>query len=129
MFDMSLIYFDGTMVWGLHFDGEQVVRDLLSHSKILQVCVIRHDYVIEGRPCSPKLDALERIGDPRLVFVLRRKDVTLDWRCFVEGKPDMWVYAEAAVARHRIGCEVERDLPIPYEAVDIDQTILMSPFT
>jgi hypothetical protein len=116
-FDMSGIYFGG--VWEVHFEGVQAVRDLLSHRTTLQVCVIRHDFVIEGWPHSPTLDALEFIGDPRLVFVLRRKDVTLDWRCFVEGKPDMWVYAEAAVARHRIGCEVGRDLPIPYEAVDI----------
>jgi hypothetical protein len=48
-----------------------------------------------------RLDKLELIEDDRLVFILRHADPTLDWRSFVNGEPDTWVYANAVVAMQR----------------------------
>jgi len=62
--------------------------------------VIRHDQTLDG-VTYPTLDGLELIEDDRLVFILRHADPTLDWRSFVNGEPDTWVYANAVVAMQR----------------------------
>jgi hypothetical protein len=79
-------------------DVVKVVKDVLSHCRMLQVCVIRHG---KWDPASV-LDAIERaVNDDRLVFVFLNEDPSLDWSALVNGKPDTWAYAEAAVARQR----------------------------
>ena len=68
---------------------------------LLQVCVIRRDSIDNDwqKPQLQVLQPFEHTDDLRLVFTLthRRRDIDLDWRAFVNGEPDTWVYAEATV--------------------------------
>jgi ferredoxin len=56
----------------------QVVEDLLSQCETLQVCVICHDKLDKGAVPErhSALDTLSLIKDPRLVFIIKPKDVT-----------------------------------------------------
>jgi hypothetical protein len=96
-------------------EAVQVVEDVLSQCETLQVCVIRYDSSDgRGRRYS-SLDPFEFFKDPRLVYIINPRVVNLDWRCFVKGEPDVWVYAEYAVARNRGIGRVDTDMRLLYE--------------